>query len=202
MIRFEADRADPVAVRLAIVACRAPLRIERSGAGVAVIASDDDARAARRLWLRAGLEPRPQASWPDARALGHGVLEVTGTRRCIGRVAVDRIPPAGDLTLTLAPVPAPDALRAILRALDRPLRPPFRRRARRLARVAALLLDGEDGVAAAGAFALAPADDAARVFASVHAARLRRGALLAWRGIGEPRAGVWRSLAALQSWWS
>ncbi|OLC52943.1 MAG: hypothetical protein AUH85_15200 [Chloroflexi bacterium 13_1_40CM_4_68_4] len=115
---------------------------------------------------------------------------------------MDRAPLAGDVVLTLAPVPAADALRAIVRALDTPIRPPFRRRPRRLARIAALLLAGTDGVAAASAYAVAPADVAATAFASVRATRLRRGAVAAWRAIGEPRAGVWRSLATLQSWWS
>jgi hypothetical protein len=202
VIRFELEHPDPVAVRLAIAACRLPLRIERSSGQIAVIADEADARRARHLWLRAGLEPRTENSWPDARALAHGVLDVAGTRRCVGRVPVDRVPPAGEMVLTLAPVPAADALRAIVRALDTPIRPPFRRRPRRLARIAALLLDGADGVAAATAYTHAPADEAANAFASVRATRLRRGALAAWRAIGEPRTGVWRSLAALQSWWS
>ncbi|OLC52942.1 MAG: hypothetical protein AUH85_15195 [Chloroflexi bacterium 13_1_40CM_4_68_4] len=44
MIRFELEHADPVAVRLAIAACHSALRIERSSARVAVIASEEDAR--------------------------------------------------------------------------------------------------------------------------------------------------------------
>lgn len=201
MIRFELERRDPVAIRVALAACRSPLRIERGVGTTVIVVREDDAERARRLWLRAGLEPRPASAWPAARALAGGILDVDGTRRCVARVPIDRAPRRGDLVLALAPIPTPDAIRAIVRALDTRMPRPFRRGSRRLARVAATLVAGEDGVAAARAFAVALESEARLAFASAGATRLRAGALAAWHDIEAPRAGVWRSLASLQHWW-
>ena len=199
MIRFDVERADPLAVRIALAACRSPLRIERSGRRVSIVAADDDARDARQLWSRAGVEPRPASPWPGARLLPRGALEVDGVGRCLARVPVDAAPRDGECYLALVPVARADAVRVLVRALDTPIRIPFRRRPRRVAKIAAAILHRQDGVVAVRAYELAP--DAERPFRSARAARLRRGALAAWRDLGAPSGGVWRSLAALQAWW-
>jgi hypothetical protein len=197
-MRFDVTHADPLAVRLALASCRLPLRLERSRAGVAIIVAKSDAAATSARWLRAGVEAHAAPPWPDARALGRGVLEVAGTRRRIARVPVDAPAAGAELVLALEPVPAPDALRALARAMRAPIALPLRRRRPRpLARVAAAILSGDDGVAAARAFAIVP-DGVPALAGSV---RLRRGALAAWRAIDSPHGGVWRSLAALETWW-
>ncbi|HKW79218.1 MAG TPA: hypothetical protein VJQ09_08945 [Candidatus Limnocylindria bacterium] len=199
MIRFELDRADPLAVRIAVAACRSPLRVERRGMEIAIVAARADAERARRLWLRAGLDPNPALPWPEPRVLAHGVLEIGHEPRCIASVSVDQPPREGELYLAVAPVSPADALCAISLALDVRLPRPFGRRPRRLAKIAAAILRGDDGVVAAKAFAVEPASS--HPFRGLRGVRLRMGAAAAWRDIGAPHGGVWRPLRALQPWW-
>ena len=204
-MRFElAAPRDPIAVRLALVACRAPFRVERDGTRRAIVVAASDAGLAA-AFLRAGLVARPAPPWPEARAGRRGILLAGGASWCVGKVPVDAAPDGTAAVLVLAPVPRDDALRALATCLRAGGRGPFSRRPRPLALVAARIAGGEDGVVAARAYALATGSsdaDALRALAATRATRLRAGALDAWREIASPRGGVWRSLAAFEAWWS
>ena len=205
-MRFElAGRCDPTAVRLALVACRAPFRLERDRARRAIVVDATDARLAGAAFLRAGLMARPAPPWPEARAGRRGILLAGGASWCVGKVPVDAAPDGTAAVLVLAPVPRDDALRALATCLRAGWRRPFSRRPRPLALAAARIAGGEDGVVAARAYALASGTgdaDALRAIAATRATRLRAGALHAWQGIASPGGGVWRSLAAFEAWWS
>ncbi|OLC55735.1 MAG: hypothetical protein AUH85_08490 [Chloroflexi bacterium 13_1_40CM_4_68_4] len=209
MIRFAVPRgADPVALRLAIAACREPLRVERRAGLVSVVAREGDASRGGARWLRAGLEPEPCEEWPEARRIAAGVLLAQGAAWCVAVASLTRLPAHAHLVLLLTPVSRDDALRAIANALRSPLRIPFRREPRSLARIGSAVVCGRDGVAAARAYVLASGPEAADAYSAFRATAgsgarmLRSGALGGWREIGAQTGGVWRALSALEAWWS
>lgn len=202
--------ADVLAVRLALGACLAPLRLERAADALRVVVAADDAQRARPWWLRAGLTPCAAEPWPDARPLRSGVLESGGRHWCLARVPLRAPPREADLVLLLTPVSRDDALRAISRSLRTWLRLPLRRGPRPLARAGAAIASRTDAVVLARAYVLAsgptPAEALTRFAVSASAIRprpirLRAGALSAWREIAAQTRGVWRTLSTLEEWW-
>jgi hypothetical protein len=201
---------DALALRLALVACRSPFRLERWPDSLSLVVRDSDAHRVRAGWLRCGLESPLCDPWPAARSFRAGVVEAGARYWCLARASLDR-PFRGAPTVVLcAPISRDDALRAIARAL-RGVRFPFARKTRPLARTAAAILAGRDAVVMARAYALASGDSAAAALAEfgrltrgrrLRPARLRQGALASWSEIAQPRSGVWRSLSALEGWWS
>lgn len=212
MIAFEvAPGTNPEAVRRALVACRAPVRVEREGMRARIMTSTEDADAARGLWLRAGLEPSATAEWPPLEQVSAGVIAAAGRWWCIGRAPLGAagLPRA---MLLLVPVSADEAIRALVAALRRP---PWQLRRRRepraLARTGVAVARRGDGIARCRAYLLADAASPREALAAFDAARrscrapiwrLRAGAARAWEEIAWPTSGIWRRLSALEGWWT
>ncbi len=197
---------DPLAVRLALVSCRAPLRLERRARRVSIVASLDDALRARPRWLRVGVEPARAEEWPEARPIGSGVLVAEGRAWCLARAPLARAVPQADQVLLLTPIERDEALRTIANALRSRLRLRFAYAPGPLARVASAIVAGRDGVVLARAYLLASgatSGDALRALRSAGSGMqpLRASAIGAWREIGAQTGGVWRALSALEAWW-